>query len=176
MASDILKTASITRPHSFDLVPDADARAALAASLGINGIRKLRFAGSVVPDGKADLALEATLGATVVQDCGVTGAPVVTRLDEPVLRSYLAEMEMPDADEVEMPEDDAVDPLMPELDLSEVMAEALALHLPPWPRAEGVEPVNLTVTEPGKAPMSDEDAKPFAGLKALKDAMEKKGK
>ena len=47
------------------------------------------------------------------------------------------------------------------------MVEALALALPTWPRTEGVEPVTLSVTEPGKTPMSDEDAKPFAALKSL---------
>lgn len=176
MASDILKTAAITRPHSFELMAEADAREKLAASLGIAGIRKLRFAGEIAPDGEADLALDAMLGATVVQDCVVTGAPVVTRIDEAVTRRYLADMDLPEGDEIEMPEDDTADPLTDEINLADVMAEALALLLPPWPRAEGVEPINLTVTEPGTAPMSDEDAKPFAGLKALKEALEKKDK
>ncbi|MEO0945572.1 MAG: DUF177 domain-containing protein [Pseudomonadota bacterium] len=174
MPSDVLKTAAITRSHSFELVPDASARAALAETLGIEAIRKLRFTGTIAPEADADLTLTATLGATVVQDCVVTGEPVTTRIDEPLQRRYLAEMELPAGDEIEMPDDDTAEPLPDELDLSEVMAEALALLLPPWPRAEGVEPVNLTVTEPGKTPMSDDDAKPFAGLKALKDAMEKK--
>lgn len=174
MANDTIKTAAITRPHSFELVPDAEARADLAAALGISGIRKLRLAGSVAPLGEKDLTLEATLGATVVQDCVVTGAPVTTRIDEPVLRRYLAEMDLPEGDEIEMPEDETAEALRDTLDLAEVMAEALALLLPPWPRADAVAPVNLTVTEPGKAPMSDDDAKPFAGLKALKDALEKK--
>ena len=51
------------------------------------------------------------------------------------------------------------------------MEEALVLALPDWPRAEGVEPVDLTVTEPGVTPMTDDDAKPFAGLKSLRDRM-----
>ena len=49
------------------------------------------------------------------------------------------------------------------------MAEAVALALPPWPRAEGVETVAISVTEPGKTPLSDEDLRPFAALKALRD-------
>ncbi len=70
-----------------------------------------------------------------------------------------------------MPEDDSAEPLPVTIDLGEVMAEALALELPPWPRAEGVEPVEMSVTEPGKTPMTDDDAKPFAGLKALRDKL-----
>ena len=66
MTRDVLKTAALTRPHSFELAPDAVAREALALELGISSIRKLRFAGSITPDGDADLALDATLGATIV--------------------------------------------------------------------------------------------------------------
>ena len=66
-----------------------------------------------------------------------------------------------------MPEDETADPLPARLDLADVMAEALALALPAWPRAEGVAPVDLTVTEPGKTPMTDDEAKPFAALKSL---------
>ena len=52
------------------------------------------------------------------------------------------------------------------------MVEALALALPPWPRAEGVDAVALSVTEPGKQAMTDDDAKPFAALKSLRGNLE----
>ena len=61
------------------------------------------------------------------------------------------------------------------LNLAEVMAEALALALPPWPRAPGVDPVDITVTEPGKAPLEDADLKPFAELKSLRDSLSDTG-
>ena len=48
------------------------------------------------------------------------------------------------------------------------MLEALSLALPPWPRAEGVDPIEVAVTEPGKDVMTDEDTKPFAALKSLR--------
>jgi len=169
MSDTVLKPSAITRAHAFALKPDADTCGALAADLGITGLRKLSFQGQIVPDGKTDLRLDAQLGATVVQECVVTAEPVTTRIEEHVLRRYVANLELPEADEIEMPEDDTVDPMPEVIDLSEIMAEALALALPPWPRAEGVDPVDLTVTEPGKAPMTDDDAKPFAGLKSLLD-------
>ncbi len=77
-----------------------------------------------------DWRLEAKLGATVVQPCVVTAEPVTTRIDDPVTRRYLAQMPEPQGDEVEMPEDDSAEPLPDVLDLSAVMAEALALALP----------------------------------------------
>ena len=102
----------------------------------------------------------------------VTLEPVSTRIDEPVTRRYLADIPEPsDAPEVEMPEDDTADPLPAVIDLAQVMAEALALALPPWPRAPGVAPVEMQVTEAGKDPLSDDDVKPFAALKELRDKL-----
>ncbi len=154
-------------PETFDLSPDAEARAALADRLGILGVRKLRFAGQLLPEGKRDWRLEADLGATLSQACVVTLRPVSTRIDESVERRYLAEMpELPDSEEVEMP-DDTLEPLPATLDVGVVMAEALALALPPWPRADGVELGEQIFAEPGKTPMTDEARRPFAGLKDM---------
>ncbi len=164
----VLPSAKITRPVSFEMAPDAHARAALAEAMGIIGVKKLTFTGKIGPDGRKDLALSGHLGATVVQPCVVTLEPVTTRIEEPVVRRYVAGYEMPEDSEAEMPEDETLEALPVEIDFAAVMSEALALNLPAWPRAQGVEPVDIAVTEPGKTPMTDEDAKPFAALKALK--------
>jgi uncharacterized metal-binding protein YceD (DUF177 family) len=153
--------------HTFELVPPAEVRAALAERLGILALRKLRFAGRLEPQRKRDWRLVGELGATAVQACVVTLAPVTTRIDETMERRYLAQMpDLPDGDEIEMP-DDTVEPLPAALDVGAVMAEALALALPAWPRAEGVEYGQGAYAEPGTQPLTDADARPFAGLKGL---------
>ena len=166
-----LPSAKVTRTVPFELAPSTETRAALADEMGILGIKKLTLKGEISPDGKKDLVLTGHLGATVVQSCVVTLEPVTTRIDEPVLRRYVAGYEMPEEAEAEMPEDETIEPLPAEIDLEAVMAEALALNLPPSPRAQGVDPVEIAVTEPGKVPMTDDDAKPFAALKSLKDKL-----
>ena len=154
-------------PRAFDLAPPAEVRAKLSDSLAILGLRKLAFKGQLVPEGKRDWRLEGDLGATAVQACVVTLVPVTTRIDEAVERRYVAEPpETPAGDEIEMP-DDSVEPLPAALDIGAVMAEALALALPAWPRAEGADLGEQVFAEPGKQPMKDEDARPFAGLKGL---------
>lgn len=159
----------------FTVQPDAAARAAIAEALGISGVKKLRFAGQIAPVGKADWQLTGELGATVVQPCVVTLDPVTTRIDEAVTRTYVADLPEPEGSEVEMPEDDTIEPLPATLDLIQVLIEALALALPQYPRAEGVDLGEAVFAEPGVAPMRDDDAKPFAGLQALRDSLEKKG-
>lgn len=163
------------KPTHFTLAPDAPARAALADALGIVAIRKLRLAGKISPAGKRDWLLEAELGATVVQDCVVTLEPVTTRIQEPVLRRYLAEPPQPGSGEVEMPEDDSIEALPQVLDLAEVMAEALALALPAFPRAPGAELGNAVFADPGVTPLTDEAIKPFAGLAGLRDQLDEGG-
>ncbi len=162
------------KPTRFSIQPDAATRTALATELDILEIRKLRLDGEIVPAGDRDWVLNADLGATVVQPCVVTLNPVVTRLDEPVSRTYVADFIEPEAAEVEMPEDDTIDPIPAVLDLEAVMAEALSLALPAFPRATGVELGDAVYTQDGVAPMTDEDAKPFAGLGALKAKLESK--
>jgi uncharacterized metal-binding protein YceD (DUF177 family) len=153
---------------TFDLAPDQAGREAVAAALGIPAVRKLRLAGRLVPEGRADWRLEAELGATVVQDCVVTLEPVTTRIDEPVARRYLANLPAPEPGEAEVPEED-VEPVPPVLDLGEVMVEALALALPAFPRAPGAELGEFVIANPGVEPLTEERARPFAGLRdALK--------
>jgi uncharacterized metal-binding protein YceD (DUF177 family) len=159
---------------TFSMSPDAPARAALATELGINEIRKLRFDGDITPQGERDWQLTGTLGATVVQECGVTLDPVVTRIDEQASRSYVANFEEIEATEAQMPEDDTIEPIPTVLDLEVVLSEVLSLALPPFPRAEGAELGQAVYTEDGATPMTDDDAKPFAGLGALKAALEAK--
>lgn len=114
------------------------------------------------------------LGATVVQPCVVTLTPVTTRIETDVRRLYTPDFIDPDGDEVEMPEDDSLEPLGHQIDLSAVLIESLALALPLYPRADGAQIETANFTEPGKAAMTDDDAKPFAGLAALKDALKDK--
>ena len=162
------------KPTRFDLSPDAHEMHALAEDLDLSALRKLRFTGEIRATGKRDWRIAARLGATVVQPCVVTLEPVTTRIETTVTRQYLADYVEPDAAEVEMPEDDTREPLPHQIDLTAVMAEALALNIPAYPRKDSAEPVQAVFTEPGKAPLTDDDMRPFAGLAALRDKLDGK--
>ncbi|MEY3003917.1 MAG: hypothetical protein RLZZ491_1093 [Pseudomonadota bacterium] len=155
----------------FAIEPEAPERAAMATALGLGALRKLRFAGQLIAEGRRDWRLEGQLGATVVQPCVVTAEPVTTRIDEPVLRRYLADLPEPEGDEIEMPEDDSAEPLPVSLDLMAVMTEALALALPLYPRAPGAELGEARFAAPGTPPLDDADARPLAGLAVLRDRL-----
>ncbi len=163
------------QPTAVELQPDAEEKQAVAEALGIKAVKKLRFIGQLAPFGKRDWELTAELGATVVQDCVVTLAPVTTRIDEHVMRRYVADLPEIEGGEAEMPEDDTIEAIPETLDLVTVMIEALSLALPAYPRADGAELAKADFTEPGKTAMTDDDAKPFAGLGELRNSLKNKG-
>ncbi len=159
----------------FDLAPEKAARDALAATLGIEAIRKLRFAGALIPQGRNSWRLEADLGATAIQSCVVTLEPVTTRIDTTVTRRFVPSAQIGEFEagsETEMPDDDTLEPLGEVIDIAAVMAEALALALPAYPRKDGEDLGEAVFAEDGVAPLTDDDLRPFAGLSALRDKLQ----
>lgn len=163
---------SARKPTRFDFRPDPVQKSALIADLGLLDLPQLHLKGEIRPIGRSDFELAARLTADAVQPCAVSLAPVPARIDEAVLRRFIADWQDPEGDEVEMPEDDTAEPLPDVIDLVEVAREALALALPLYPRAPGAELGEAVFAAPGTAPIRDEDLKPFAGLAALKAKLE----
>ncbi|MCR8825521.1 YceD family protein [Pseudosulfitobacter koreensis] len=160
-------------PKPFALLPDAPQMRDIAAELGLLGLRKLRFEGQIEALGRADWRLTAKIGATVVQPCVVSLEPVTTRIDAPVERIFQHNFVTPEGEvEVEMDEDERTEPLGAWIDPGAVMVEALSLNLPLYPRAPDAELDQTNFTKDGVKPMTDEDARPFAGLAALRDQLD----
>ena len=160
------------KPTRFRFAPEAPAQAAIADSLELIAVTDLTFDGEITPAGRADFVLTGRLRANAVQACVVTLAPVPARIDEQVLRRYLAVFDIPEGDETEMPDDDSAEPMPELIDLTTIVVETLTLALPPYPRAPGAELGEAVFAEQGTAPLRDQDLRPFAGLASLvkKDA------
>jgi uncharacterized metal-binding protein YceD (DUF177 family) len=155
------------KPTRFDHEAGTDERKALAAELGLLALPRLRLTGEITPAGRDALELTARLQAEADQPCIITLAPVRARIDEAVRRRFVADLPDPGGDEIEMPADDSIEPMPDVIDLAEVAAEALALALPLYPRAEGAELGRVVHAAEGVAPLTDADLRPFAGLAAL---------
>ncbi|UXU73996.1 MULTISPECIES: YceD family protein [unclassified Paracoccus (in: a-proteobacteria)] len=152
------------QPTGFALTPDAAARQALADDLGLRGLSRLRFQGEIrAVEGDA-WEVSGQLSARVVQPCVVTLAPVTTDLEQDVHRVFSPHVSIPDADEVEMPDDD-LEPLGQFIDLAAILAEELTLALPLYPRAP-----DAALDAPESAPTEEaagQTRRPFAGLADL---------
>ncbi|MFS4438654.1 YceD family protein [Paracoccaceae bacterium GXU_MW_L88] len=171
-----MRTADLSPSQSYpvSLAPEKGQLEVLARLLDILKVEKLRFEGKLAPVGKRDWRLTGKLGATVTQRCVVTLEPVKTRIDTDLHRLYVADLDE-DA-EMEALEDthgEEVEALGAVIDVGLAVQEELALALPAYPRKDDAPETAQQFAAEGTEPMTDEDVKPFAGLKALRDKMQK---
>ena len=154
-------------PLSVTLEPDAEARAAIAKELALEGLPALQGRITARPwlDGAE---ISGRFNAVVEQICGVTLDPFETQIDgDFVVRAVPAGSPNAPADseggEVEM-DLEAPDPpdvlSSDDIDLAGYLIEHLALEIDPFPRKPGAE----FDYEPNV-----QEESPFAVLKRLKD-------
>ena len=166
------------KPHKFDIRPSNEVCKIIAKDLGLLSLTKLRLLGNLTAHGENSWRLNAHIGATVEQACVLTLASVQTRIDSTVERNYLPlkihdESSIGLDGEVQMEQDENLEPLETELDLIAVMIEALAIELPTYPKVDGASFKRKAITAPGIVPLSDEDANPFANLSTLMKKLSK---
>ncbi len=169
----IFRVADLSQNQSTEFLLQATPEELVGWAKEINAIalKKLRFEGRISALGKRDWQLQGTLGFTVVQPCVITLEPVTNRVDVPVDRQFIAGYEAPDEEEFEFTNDENSEVLGAEINIEEVMKESLALALPLYPRKGDASLAESNFTKPGQKPMSDEDARPFAGLESLRDKL-----
>lgn len=145
-------------------------RAALAKRFGLVALNRLE-ADVEVSRATADIVARGKVRATVEQSCVATGEPVAAEIDER-FTVYFRPPPTGDSGEegVELGEDE-MDVIFSEagmVDVGEAVAQTLALHLDPYPRAQGAEAALKA------AGVKDEgEAGPFGALAALKDKLGK---
>ena len=146
---------------------DEPTRAALAELLDISAIDSFEVTLSVAPLRGGIRAL-GRLVADIVQPSVVTFEPVGQHIDEPIDRVFLPEAHAhkPTPGQeifVDLEDDDFPDHIDgPEVDLSALLIETLALAIDPYPRAPG-ESLDSLGIDVGGGPAS-----PFAALEKLK--------
>ena len=166
------------KPHKFDIRPSNEICTSVANDLELLSLSKLRLYGTLSATGKNSWRLKAHIGATVDQACVLTLAPVQTRIDSRIERNFLPlKFEDKSSDgldgEAEMDQDETLEPLGTDVDLIKMLVEALALELPTYPKEAGASFEKKAFSATGIAPLSDEDAKPFANLSSLVEKLAK---
>ncbi len=158
--------------RAIKVAPDAATREALAALLKLTAVETFHAELTVAPL-RGGLRAQGRLRARIVQPSVVTFESVTQEVDEPIDRVFLPEAQshkptpgsevFVDLDDEDFP--DHIDG--PEVDLSPLLIETLALGIDPYPRLPGESLDALGV-------LPDEtDTGPFAGLKKLKPGPEK---
>ena len=159
-----------SQPRRLAIEADEQERAALALRFDLQAIERLEADAECTRNGDI-VDVKGHLSGEAIQTCVASGDPVPARMDEPfVLRFMPAQMLESGADEVELSENDCdvIGYSGGAIDLGEAVAETLALALDPFPRSAAAD---AALREAGV--LSEEDAGPFAALKALKDKLTK---
>ncbi|MBY8977692.1 DUF177 domain-containing protein [Rhodobacteraceae bacterium NNCM2] len=158
---------------AFEVTLTDEERAKAAEYLGIVSLNEIGFRGRITAWGENGWEAKANLNAIVVQECVVTLEPVTEYIEDTVDRRYLPGFEPEEEDEVIIASlaEDRPDPITDQIDLAALLLESLALSIDPYPRAEGAELKTCVFAEPGIKPMTDEDARPFAKLAALREKL-----
>jgi uncharacterized metal-binding protein YceD (DUF177 family) len=146
----------------FDLVADADVRAAVARLAGLRDLPRLEASFDVERRGEGGLHVTGQVSATVGQNCVVTLEPLVNEVREAVDLLFLPRPAGEPGAEGEPPDGkwDGPEPLVGDtVDLGAIAAEFLLLGLDPYPRKPGA------VFDPPPDPTPDPG--PFAALAKL---------
>jgi uncharacterized metal-binding protein YceD (DUF177 family) len=149
----------------FDLIADAQTRAAVAEIAGLRDLPRLEAHFDVKRHGNGGLRVDGKVSADVGQTCVVTLEPLTNEIVEDVALVFAPAADpetMPDKPDGAKPDrDDEAEPLIAgTVDLGSLATEFLLLGLDPYPRKPGVE------FQPPQDSSSDEG--PFAALAALK--------
>jgi len=154
-----------TAPRDVAIEANDAERAALAKRFGLISVDSLSAKADLTREGEIVLA-SGSLAAQVVQACVASGEPVPATIAEDFTLRFVPARADQSGDEIELEEGD-LDEIEYErgaIDLGEAVAQTLALALDPFPRAPGADE---RLREAGV--IGEEDAGPFAALKALKD-------
>lgn len=160
--------------RSVNVEADEATRAAIAAAMNILSVEHFSARLTVTPL-RGGLRALGHLDAAVTQSSIVSFEPVAQRIAEDIDRVFLPAPrdQTPPAPGsevfIDLEDEDFPDHIDgPEVDLSALLLETLALALDPYPRREGesLEALDLTLDEP--------EAGPFAKLAALKGGRDDK--
>jgi len=148
----------------FDLVADADTRAAVARLARLRDLPRLQANFEVRRHGAGGLRVTGRVFATVGQACVITLEPLVNEIEEDVDLIFLpSAIAVTNGESIEPRREhgDEVEPLIDgRVDLGALAVEFLVLGLDPYPRKPGA------VFQPPNDATADEG--PFAALAALK--------
>lgn len=159
--------------RSVDVDANETERAAIAQAMNIVSVERFVANLTVVPL-RGGLRAQGRLEASVTQASIVTFEPVPETIDEEIDRVFMPAKSGPEPTPgsetfVDLEDDDFPDHIDgPEVDLSALLLETLALGLDPYPRVEGEALDTLSLSN------SDAEAGPFAKLAGLKPTSDDK--
>jgi len=148
-----IRTDQLNGRREFDIEAQDEERQRLAARMNVSCIDWLRahialapWKGRVSGASVTGVIVTGHLEAQIIQPCSVTLDPVIERIEEDIKYKYINELnkipELKSKDEVILDFEQEEPPenlIGGQVDVGEIVAEALALAINPYPRGQGVQ-------------------------------------
>jgi uncharacterized metal-binding protein YceD (DUF177 family) len=151
------------QPATYKIAAKEEERAALARRFGLISLDRLEAEITLERTG-GEVRLDGAFEADLVQSCIVTLDPVPAKVGERFTILYRPDIDEDEADRLALdePDEPLVEPLVGDaIDIGETVAQQLAVAMDPYPRAAGVEAVEIEFA-------GDPADSPFGKLAAFK--------
>ena len=155
------------------LRPNDDELKAIAKRLELVTLSMFDGEIKVQPEPGREISVRGMIRAGFTQNCVISGDLVATEVEFELFRMFAEDADPfdglgRDEEDVIDPNVDDADPIIDgHIDVGEASVEELALRIPPYPKAEGVNFDESTFTNDPK----DEKENPFSVLESLKNRM-----
>lgn len=162
-------------PVAISVETTEEERRAAARFLGVDTVSAMTLAGTAERWGEDGVIVRGEARAVVVQTCVVTLEPVASEIAAALERRFLPGVAPVEASELELGPgaENEPEPLGETIDLAQLLLEAVALEIDPYPRKEGAALGSRVYAPPGVEALTDEAMRPFSGLAALKARLER---
>jgi len=136
----------------------------------VTKISRFSFSGNILQTSSKKYKLSSTLKGSLIQKCVITSNPVKTILDTTIKRYYIsAKSNCVPFDTESNVAFSELEFIENELDIGDIIIEALALAIPDYPKKQNVKFNGVTITENGLEPLDKIVNNPFSSLEKLKN-------
>ena len=141
----------------------------LTKILEIEELRSFSFKGQFIRSSKTDYELHSSFKAKLVQLCVVTLRPVKTKINHKFEQPFSVVKDETEHKHLSF-KYDAIDKehILNEVNIGDIMLEALSLEIPLYPKIQGANFKGLTITKAGIKPLEVISNNPFNLLKKFR--------
>ncbi len=164
-----LKRLKRIKKIQFRHVSSFEELSALSKIIQVYKIKNFSFKGHALQSNDTTVTLRGSFNATVTQLCVVSLSPVKTKINHEINHCYsLSKKENKQKSIAVSLDSTEMERIHGDINVGDIMLEALSLEIPLYPKKEGVNFEGLTITENGIKPLDLTPSNPFIVLKKLR--------
>ena len=157
-----------TKKYKFNHHSNQTELVELQKILPIEKLLYFSFKGNLIQPKNKNYDLFASFKAIIIQNCVITWKPIKTIITNNIERCYKEEKISHTTEDIpfDLGSTD-IESIQKELNIGDVILEALCLEIPDYPKKKNAQFKSLTITEFGMEPLDQSPNNPFSILKDI---------